>query len=47
MSVLENLVAEIPAILADESPQGLSVAGLPSVPVNRGALTVLPIPEEQ
>ena len=41
MSVLENLVAEIPAILADESPQELSVAGLPSVPVNRGAGLIL------
>ena len=41
MSVLENLVAEIPAILADADPIDVSVAGEAAVPVNRGAGLIL------
>lgn len=41
MSVLENLVAEIPAILANADPIDVSVAGEAAVPVNRGAGLIL------
>ena len=41
MSVLENLVVEIPVILAEADPSELSVAGRASVPLNRNAGLIL------